>query len=406
MFPHADLPHLLPAFRLCRALAAPGIDAWVLGSDAETIGRGHSEAWAGLLGAYGLRDRARAHREGDGPLVDWLLRQRTTLGLDLLVVDAVWQGLAWGCSDAFAGRVVVHHAGLPDFRTGDMPTWYFVHPGHPKERHAIARRSNDEREQAGEGIRGLLASVKALSDAGRHAEDVFAYGCGEFADLPATRATSLCPAHEFPGERGRVAYFGTLLPRPDDIDWRPLPAGLADANRGLIACVFGTSGLRSASDYGWLCATAARLARRFADCDVVAVVPEAMRPATAGAPPNLTLASWIPLWEVLATRRGRKVLVSTPGVGAFREATASGTPIVAVPRSLDQFGAASRVEYFGIGEALVVRELPATDDVVASVASVLASDAIAARSLALRDEIAAYDATRPLERFLADVARR
>ena len=149
VFPHADLPHVLPSFRLCRALAALGHEAYALGSDAEAIGRGHSEAWRDALDAFRLRDRALVHRESDGPLSDWLVRQRSALGLDLLVVDAVWQGLAWGCRDAYAGNVVVHHAGLPDFRTADMPSWYFVHPGHPKERHDVARRSNALSRRAG-----------------------------------------------------------------------------------------------------------------------------------------------------------------------------------------------------------------------------------------------------------------
>ena len=71
------------------------------------------------------------------------------------------------------------------------------------------------------------------------------------------------------------------------------------------------------------------------------------------------------------------------GTDPFREAVASGTPIVAVPRSLDQFGAAARVEYFGIGQALVERELPAVDDVVERVAHVLGDAGIHERSAGL-----------------------
>lgn len=407
VLPHADLPHVVPCFRLCRALRAIGHEAYALGSDVHVLGRGHSEAWRGQLDAFGLRGREVVHGSRDEPFFDWLVRQLKELRLDALVVDAVWQGLAWGCHEMLAGNVVVHHAGLPDFRTEDMPTWYFVHPGHPNERWAIARRSNERREQSGEGIRGLLASVKALSAAGRRAKDAFAFGCGEFADLPATRAMSLCPGAEFPVERGRVAYFGTLLPRPGDLDWRPLPAGLADATRGLIACVFGTTGLRSSHEYGWLLAVAARLAHRFPDCQIVAVAPEDARAGTDGAdaPANLSVHRWIPLWELLSGRDGAKVLVTTPGVGAFREAVASGTPIVAVPRSLDQFGAAARVEYFGIGQALVQRELPGADEVVERVASVLADPGIRARAAERRREVVDFDATRPLERFFAGIAR-
>ena len=408
VLPHADLPHIVPCFRLCRAISAIGHEAFALGSDVHVLGRSHGEAWGGLLDAFGLRGRALVHASRELSFFDWLVRQLDELRLDALVVDAVWQGLAWGCRDGFDCDVVVHHAGLPDFRTQDMPSWYFVHPGHPGERQAIARRSNEQRERSGQGIRGLLSSVKALSPAGRRAKDAFAFGCGEFADLPAVRAMSLPPDAEFPDERGRVACLGTLLPRPGEVDWQPLPAGLADAGRGLIACVFGTTGLRSRAEYGWLLDVAARLAHRFPDCQVVAVSPEQVPRGAAGAslPANLSVHAWIPLWELLSLRRAAKVLVTTPGVGALREAIASGTPIVAVPRSLDQFGAAARVEYFGIGQALVERELPAVDDVVERVAHVLGDAGIHERSAGLCRQVADFDATRPLERFFAGIGRR
>ncbi|CAG1011326.1 Oleandomycin glycosyltransferase [Rhizobiaceae bacterium] len=402
VFPHADLPHIVPSFRICRELLGCGHEVRVLGSDVRKFGRGHSEAWADQLGMFGLNGREVVHRSDDVTLAAWLEGQLKDLRLDVLVVDAVWQGLAYGCRASLPGKVVVHHAGLPDFRSSDMPTWDFVHPGHPRERWALARRSSEQREQSGEGVRGLLSSVKALSAEGRKEKDVFGFGCGEFENLPATRAMSLCPAVEFPDERGRVEYFGTLLPAPGDIDWRALPPELADADESLVACAFGTTGLRTRHEYDWLLALATRLAHHLAGCRIVAVVPAmARRDATGGrAPKNLVVQSWVPLWELLSGRKGAKVLVSTPGVGAFREAVASGTPVVAVPRWLDQFGAAARVEYFGVGHALVSHELPEPDLVVKRVASVLHDSDLRARTESLRQEVAAFDATRPLKRFI------
>src|SRR6266496_3553795 len=274
ILPHADLPHIVPCFRLCRELLKAGHEVSVLGSDVQKIGRGHSESWNSHLAEFGLTDRTIVHRSSSLTMSDWLVQQSRDLRLDVVILDAVWQGLAYACQDLSSTRVVVHHAGLPDFRSRDMPTWYFVHPGHPVEQWASARRANERCEQAGQGVRGLFSSMKALSGAGRKALDVYGLGCGELEALPAIRAMSLCPAGEFPEERGRVAYLGTLLPKADDIDWKPLPAEITEPSRTLIACVFGTTGLQTREDYEWLLSVGKMLARHFADCQVVVVVPE------------------------------------------------------------------------------------------------------------------------------------
>lgn len=402
IFPHADLPHIVPCFRIARELLRAGNEVRILGSDVHRIGRGHSETWGHHLASFGLRGREVVHRSPRVTISDWLVKTSNELQLDVMILDAVWQGLAYSCLATSLSGVVVHHAGLPDFRSNDMPTWHFVHPGHSPEQWALARRRNEEWEQAGQGLRGLFSSMKALSDAGRKAKDAYGFGCPELEALPAIRAMSLCPAAEFPEERGRVAYFGTLLPRLGDADWRPLPPELTEPSRSLIACVFGTTALDTSEEYGWLASLAEKLARHFADCQVVAVVPERVirDVPTAGLPKNLLVYPWVPLWELLVTRRGRKVLVSAPGVGAFREATASGTPVVAIPRKLDQFGAAARVEYFGTGSALVSHDLPHVDLVVERVGHVLEDASIQVNAERLRQELSAYDATQPLQRFM------
>jgi hypothetical protein len=407
ILPHADLPHIVPCFRIGRELLKAGHDVSVLGSDVQKIGRGHSESWHGQLAAFGLSGRQIVHRSSSITISDWLVHQSRELRLDVVILDAVWQGLAYGCQDSSSTSVVVHHAGLPDFRSSDMPTWYFVHPGHSREQWASARRANELCELAGHGVRGLFSSMKALSDEGRKARDIYGFGCGELEALPAIRAMSLCPAAEFPDERGRVVYFGTLLPKRDDIDWKPLPSEVNGSSQTLIACVFGTTGLQTREEYEWLLSLAKTLARHFVDCQVLVVVPESRRRDSRARdyPGNLLVYPWIPLWELLSTRLGSKVLVTAPGVGAFREATASGTPIVAIPRKLDQFGAAARVEYFGTGSALVSAGLPPPELVVKRVAHVLEDSNVALNAERLRREFIAFDANRPLIRFMDGLAR-
>jgi UDP:flavonoid glycosyltransferase YjiC (YdhE family) len=408
ILPHADLPHLLPSFRICRELIKQGHSVHILGSDAFAIFRGHSSAWGEQLDIFHLRGHELVHNDPQRNFADWLIQQIHELKLDVMILDAVWQGLAQACQAS--GRlkcVVVHHAGFPDFRNRDMPPWCFVHPGHPSDYRAQARAFIESHEKtAGLGIRGIMLNVRDLWRGASAAVGEFEPGCSEFASLPAVHAVSLCPALEFPDERGRTEYFGNLLPSPGDIDWRPLPPQVADVSHPLIACIFGTKGLQTPDQHQWLSSLASQLGRSFLTHQIVVVIPgsEKIESPNGSNPKNVLVQPWIPLWELLSTRKAPRVLVTTPGVGALREATASATPIVAIPRRLDQFGAAARVEFFGIGAALVSPDLPEPDLVVQRVREVFDNTEIHARSQRLRDDLAAFDATQPLKRFMHNPA--
>lgn len=403
ILPHADLPHLVPCFRIARELLKYGHTVHILGSDAFAIFRGHTDAWGDHLTNFGLRGQELTHRDPAVAFPDWLTQQLKELQLDLIILDAVWQGLVFPChASGLVKHVVVHHAGLPDFRSADMPAWCFVHPGHPKDHWAQARAFVEQSERAGRGIRATLSTIKALSPAGRAVPDNYEFGCSELSALPAIHAMSLPPDAEFPNERGRVEYFGTLLPKPGDVDWRPPPAQLTADSQPLIACVFGTKGLQTKQEYEWLHSLAKTLGNSFPQYQVAVVIREDQSLAT-DLPKNVLTFPWIPLWELLSTRAGPKVLVSTPGVGAFREAIASATPIVAIPRRLDQFGAAARVEYFGIGAALVSPELPQPELVAQRIAQILIGPNIQPQSRRLRDQYIGFDATFPLKRFIEEL---
>jgi UDP:flavonoid glycosyltransferase YjiC (YdhE family) len=402
ILPHADLPHVIPCFRIGRELLKLGHDVHILGSDVYTLGRTHTEAFSDQLSAFGLSGRQVIHQTRDISFFDWLIRQFKELQLDILILDAAWQSLSFRAdASGQLERIIVHHAGFPDFRAGDLPPWRFVHPGHAKEPQEQARRSVAA-DPAAQAFRTMFSSIKAASGAGPAGPDAFEFGCNEFATLPADRALGLCPALEFPEERGRIAYFGTVLPTPEDPDWRPPPPQLADSSQTLIACAFGTSAILTPQERQWLWALAAALARAFSNCQVAAALPgnAESRHGPTDRPENLLLLPWLPLWELLSTRRAPKVLVSTPGVGAFREAVASATPIVAIPRGLDQFGAAARVEYFNLGTALVSPTLPAPEIVIRHVTHVLQSEETHAQSERVRREIIEFESQSPLRRFI------
>jgi UDP-glucoronosyl and UDP-glucosyl transferase len=404
VLPHADLPHILPFFRLARELSKLNHQVHLVGSDVLTVGRGHGEAWKGQVRRYGLGERLHLHRDRKVPFHSWLRQVIAEAQLDVLIVDAVWQAICYALVDLPGTVTVVHHAGLPDFRTWDMPTRHFVHPEHSRETLEAARRRNEELESTGPGVRRLLLSLN--SELPANSPDArFAFGCGEFAALPAIRAMSLCPAVEFPAERGRIEYLGSLLPEPDDQDWQPPPMAAMQPSQPLIACVFGTTGLLTREEYQWLLDCSKRLAQEFAHCQVITVIPERMRGRwpLRRLPSNLLLLPWIPLWELLVGRHSAKVLVTTPGVGAFRDAVASGTPMIAIPRRADQFGAAARMEYFGLGSAWVSNDLPLDTILIPRIAQILGDDGIRLRAALMADAVRAYDRTAPLKQFIDGV---
>jgi len=406
--PHVGVSHFLSCFRIGRELVKQGWQVRVFGSDvARPMGLGHSETWGGMLERFGMKGKEMVHQSATEQFGDWVVRQGKELGLDVLILDAVWQGLAFACArEGAAKRIVVHHAGLPDFRSADMPAWRFVHPGHPRQRWEEARRELEALEISGGGLRGFMSSIQAMSAAGSAAPGAFEFGCGEYANVPAVRAMSLCPGMEFDQERGRVEYFGTLLHKTSDVDWMEVgeELGGGDGGDGLIVCAFGTTAIHGKEENQWLLSVAVKLARSMPTFRVVAVLFETeLDWSAASGVENLFCYPWVPLWELLAGYQGKKVLVTAPGVGAFREATASGTAMVAIPRVFDQFGAAARVEYFGLGEAIVSERLPEADLIVRSVQRVLGDSEIESRVETMRREVERFDATEPLKGFMEKV---
>src|SRR5579872_1039522 len=159
ILPHADLPHIIPNFRLARSLLRLGCDVRILGSDVVRIGKGHSEACSSSVEKFKFGESLALHNSADEMFLSWLERQIDSLQLDIVILDAVWQSLAY----ALPGKIAIHHAGLPDFRSEDMPTWLFVHPKHGKERWRSARNRLDALERSGRGVRALFYHVGKVS---------------------------------------------------------------------------------------------------------------------------------------------------------------------------------------------------------------------------------------------------
>lgn len=387
ILPHAGLSNIIPNFRLARSLVNLGCEVRFLGSDIvkDTAMEGHSKAWASSARKFGFEDYLVVHNSTEESFIAWLIRQIDVLQLGIVVLDAGWQSLAY----ALPGKIVIFHAGLPDFRSGDMPTWRFVHPNHGKDVWKNARNQLEALERAGQGERSVL--YNAAIDSGMTLENkAFDFGCGEFANIPAIRAMSLPQILEFPGEAGRVRYLGVNLPSESDIDWTSGPDRLTKDERPLILCIFGTTGLSGLSEYLWLLSTSMELAKSLEKHLVAVVLPDLAQSYVqriARVVKNLVVYSWVPLWETISARSAPTILVTTPGVGTFREAVASGTPVVAIPRILDQFGAAARIEYFGLGRCIVSPNLPDAKSVIENVSLCFSDNQIWERANKIKQAI-------------------
>lgn len=386
IYPSAEQRYLLPALRLARALMAGGHDVVLLGSDHRERASGHSDGWRRLLPRYDMADRVRVHADPRIPLAQWLVSASSDL--ELVAIDAGWQGLAFAWGDApHRPQLRIIHAGLPDFRRDDCPPGCFIMPAAM----STGVRAGLHRDPWVLRTRRAFVDVaQAACPTGQpalHWED----GCTEPSRMPAERVQLLAPCMELPGEAGRTAYAGTCLPGPSDIDWDPPWSAGEGAERPLVVCAFGIRGLAQEDDRAWALRLADDLARRFRACEVVAVLPG----ASGDRMSNLTVVPWMPLWPTLRARSGRTVLVSSLGVGAWREASAAGVPVVAIPRVLDQFGAAARVAHFGTGLALVGASWPTATRVAEAVAELLEDARFAGRAQAFAAAIASDSARDP-----------
>lgn len=75
ILPHADLPHIIPNFRLARSLLKLGCDVRILGSDVVKIGKGHSEAWSSSVEKFKFGESLALHNSADKTFLSWLERQ-------------------------------------------------------------------------------------------------------------------------------------------------------------------------------------------------------------------------------------------------------------------------------------------------------------------------------------------
>jgi MGT family glycosyltransferase len=154
--------------------------------------------------------------------------------------------------------------------------------------------------------------------------------------------------------------------------WRP-PAGAAP-----VAYVgFGTA-YAAASGVHRACIAA--LAGRWH----VVIAGVRYDPAALGPlPPGVEVHRSLPQ---LAALRHARVFVTHAGMGGSVEALWQGVPVVAIPRSMDQFANAARLEAIGAGVRLPVERV-SPEAVRAAVERVTSDPDRAARMIALRDEV-------------------
>jgi MGT family glycosyltransferase len=114
-------------------------------------------------------------------------------------------------------------------------------------------------------------------------------------------------------------------------------------------------------------------------------------PAELGeVPPNVEVRSWVPQLAVL---QQADLFVTHAGAGGSQEGLATGTPMIAVPQAVDQFGNADMLRALGVARHLPAGE--ATADALRAAGLALVDDPEVARRLKeIRAEMAAEGGTR------------
>ncbi|MYR61891.1 macrolide-inactivating glycosyltransferase [Streptomyces sp. SID625] len=113
-------------------------------------------------------------------------------------------------------------------------------------------------------------------------------------------------------------------------------------------------------------------------------------PAELGdVPDNVEVRSWVPQLAVL---KQADLFVTHAGAGGSQEGLATGTPMIAVPQAVDQFGNADMLQALGVARQLPTEE--ATAEALRENALALVGDPEVARRLAqIREEMAGEGGT-------------
>ncbi|MFI9309680.1 macrolide family glycosyltransferase [Streptomyces triculaminicus] len=106
-------------------------------------------------------------------------------------------------------------------------------------------------------------------------------------------------------------------------------------------------------------------------------------------PANVEVSSWVPQVAIL---RQADAFVTHAGMGGSKEGLAAGVPMVAVPQAADQFVNADVLQGLGVARHLPAEEATA-EALREAVLSLVADPAVAARSAALKAELAAEGGT-------------
>ncbi|MFJ2830066.1 macrolide-inactivating glycosyltransferase [Streptomyces sp. NPDC087263] len=124
---------------------------------------------------------------------------------------------------------------------------------------------------------------------------------------------------------------------------------------------------------------------------VVLQIGKFVDPAELGElPGNVEVHQWVPQLAVL---RQADVFVTHAGAGGSQEGLATGTPMVAVPQAVDQFGNADMLQALGVARHLPMEEATATT-LREAVLALDADPEVARRLAEIRDGMAKEGGTR------------
>jgi MGT family glycosyltransferase len=124
---------------------------------------------------------------------------------------------------------------------------------------------------------------------------------------------------------------------------------------------------------------------------VVLQIGKFVEPAELGeVPGNVEVHQWVPQLSVL---RQADVFITHAGAGGSQEGLATGTPMVAVPQAVDQFGNADMLQALGVARHLPMAEATATT-LREAVLALDADPEVARRLAEIQDGMAGEGGTR------------
>ena len=383
---YPTLPHSLPLIRLARDLRKAGhyVELIIYQAGWRNLNK-YKIITALLIEAVDRVNKVRpetkdeSHWYNPGSMCEDPVWQELAIDVNILISDAIYRFAPyWALSRNI--KSISFYCGMPEGARSSGPSSVYITPACSPFKKLVCRILQELRRGREDRVRYRkeLKYIKTVCVAYDLAIPKRAMGNFYFSNGLGKSVAPMAKEMEFEFTNGDVQKLPLLHPMQEDSDWTIPSQELVEISlEYAIVISFGTTGLLTNRERRWLPDVSMAVANQFPDASVFVALPDYLidefSERIGELPNNLNIQPWLPLYEFLYSIRCRKVLVCHGGMNSYRDAVATGTPIVAIPKRYDQFGISARINSLGFGVSIRARN-PGLNEIYEAIDETLFND--------------------------------